>query len=49
MMEAEDMRDVVLCGVTVHLPVDINATLVLRQRVVLLQDMVIGKVDLYRS
>ena len=40
------MRDVVLRRVTVHLPVDIHAALVLRQRIVLLEDMVIGKVNL---
>ena len=45
-LETEDMRDVVLRGVTVHLPVDIHATLVLSQRIILLKDMVVGKVNL---
>ena len=40
------MRDVVLRRVTVHLPVDIHAALVLRQRIVLLKDMIVVKIVL---
>ena len=44
--ETEYMRYVVLRRVTVHLPVDIHAALILSQRIILLKNMVIGKVNL---